>query len=254
MKRVVITGLGVVSSVGIGKAEYIEGLNQAPPEPTSITIFDTEHCKCSKALELVNFDCTRYIKKKGLRTLDRNTKIALTSTKLALTDSGLDDFDLTEAGFVMGSMFGSLTSISSFDRETIENGPLSVNPAFFPNTVINSPTSQVNIHYGIAGLSTTISSGQTASIDALGYAFQMLQNGVLEMVLAGGSEELSMESFNALDRIQLLSDEKIIPFYKKNTGIIAGEGSAIFVLEELNHAVNRGANILAEIKGYSNTF
>ncbi|OGG94787.1 MAG: hypothetical protein A2527_00970 [Candidatus Lambdaproteobacteria bacterium RIFOXYD2_FULL_50_16] len=218
-----------------------------PPSLTRPSFFETKGCSEEGVLELVGFNASDYIEGKGLRSLDRNTKIAMAATSLALGKSGLSEEQRRKVGMVLGTMFGSMTSISDFNLESIQNGPLSVSPMLFPNTVINSPTSQVNIRFGLSGLSATLSSCNTSSLDALGYACQMIQTGMADALLAGGSEELCSLSYHALDRFKLLgtAEEDHPP---------PAEGAAILLLEEFDHAVRRGSPILAEIRGQANTF
>jgi len=233
----------------------MKGLKDGKRAISAIDLFPTDKSSCNTAFMVQDLIFSDYVDGKGLRYLDRNTKLALVAMKLAIQDAQLMQSDISNAGIVLGTVFGSISSISEFDREMIANGPASVAPMRFSNTVINSPASQVNIRYGINGMSTTISSGQSASLDAIGYATQFIRHGAMKIIFTGGSEELSGEIFYALDRHGLLAKGNgSLPFCKKSEGIILGEGAVFLVLEELSHALEREAIILAEVKGYSNTF
>ncbi|NQT07174.1 MAG: hypothetical protein HQ575_06495, partial [Candidatus Omnitrophica bacterium] len=156
---------------------------------------------------------------------------------------------------------GSVWSISEFDKESLREGPRAVNPALFPNTVINSPASQISIRFNIKGFNTTISTGFTSSTDAISYAVNMIKNyDDYKVVLAGGVEELCEQTYKGFHKIGHLAgsrpgkEEVNCPFDKRRNGIVMGEGSAILILEELEHAKKRGAKIYAEILGYGTSF
>jgi 3-oxoacyl-[acyl-carrier-protein] synthase II len=159
----------------------------------------------------------------------------------------------------VGSTFGSLHSISQFDRAGLLEGPRFVNPSHFPNTVINSPASRVSIRFKIKGFNTTISTGFCSGIDALSYAADFIKLRRADIVLAGSVEELCEEIFLSFYTLGYLSGAEgsepvCCPFDARRNGAILSEGSAVFVLEDLQHAVDRNAEILAVVKGYGNSF
>lgn len=260
MNRVVITGIGIISPLGIGRNAFSDALMMDTSGIKDISLFDTAEYKTKKAGEVTGFDPIVYLGNKGLRTLDRSIRLVESATKLALDDAG---FIVTEEnsprfGVAIGTMFGSLRSICEFDRDAMIDGPQYVNPAFFPNTVINSPASQVSIKFNIKGFNSTISTGFCASLDAIKYAVDFLRMGRVDAVLAGGVEELCQETYLGLYKAGCLAglngEEVSCPFDKRRNGLIVGEGAVIFCLETLDSARKRNASILAEVLGGANSF
>jgi 3-oxoacyl-[acyl-carrier-protein] synthase II len=259
--KVVVTGLGVLSPVGTGKDSFWEALFQGRTGFRQISLFDTTPFKVHVAGEITDFDPVAMLGKKGLRTLDRSTRLISSAAKLAIDDSKLQiTQDNTQSiGVAIGTTFGSLHSISQFDREGLIEGPKYVNPSHFPNTVINSPASQVSIRFGIKGFNTTVSTGFCAGLDAVSYACDFIRLNRADIVLAGAVEELCEETFLGFYKLGCLSgsdgsDPLSCPFDARRNGVILSEGATILVLEEEEHALKRDANILAKISGYENSF
>src|SRR3989338_2336620 len=190
--RILITGVGVVAPNGSGKEEYWNNCREGVSGIQEISLFDATPYRCQVAGQVRAIEAERHLGRKGLRTLDRTTLLSLVAAKLALDDAriNLEQADLDAMGVVLGSTMGSVRSISSFDVEAVRDGPRYVNPALFPNTVINSPASQVSIRFGIRGLNSTISAGFSSSLCAIEYAVDMLRLGRSRCLLAGGVEEL----------------------------------------------------------------
>jgi 3-oxoacyl-[acyl-carrier-protein] synthase II len=260
-KKVVVTGIGVLSPIGIGRDSYWEALFQARTGFRPITLFDTTPFKVHVAGELTDFDPVLYLGKKGLRTLDRSTRLLSSAAKLAIDDANLQvaEENAGSIGISVGSTFGSLHSVSQFDREGLIEGPKYVNPSHFPNTVINSPASQVSIRFRIKGFNTTISTGFCAGLDAVSYASDFIRLNRADVVIAGGVEELCEETFLGFYKLGCLSGTDgstplCCPFDMRRNGIILSEGAAVLVLEEEEHALKRDADILAKILGYGNSF
>lgn len=261
-KRVVITGVGVLACNGEGKEEFWKALQEGRHGFRKITLFDTSKFNVDIAGEIPNFDPAKYLGTKGLRTLDRSTKLLLSAAKLAIDDSQLKitEENTRDIGVSVGCTLGSLKSINDFDLVTLNEGPRYVNPALFPNTVINSPASQVSIWFKIRGFNTTISTGFTASIDAIKYAYDFIMMDRAKVVLAGGVEELCEPTFYGFHELGFLSGSKkgesyiSCPFDQRRNGITLGEGACLLVMEDYDHAKKRGANILAEISGFGQCF
>ena len=261
-KRVVITGLGIISPIGTGREAFCRRLLDGACGIKPISFFDTSIYKAKAAGEISDFAPENFLGAKGLRTLDRSTKLVICAAKLALEDAGLEvtDGNSRDTGIAVGSTMGSIKSISDFDKEALLEGPRYVNPALFPNTVINSPASQVSIRFMVRGFNATISNGYSASLDALNYAAEFLRLGRIKAVLAGGVEELCEQIFAGFYHAGCLagaresSIELSCPFDKRRNGIILGEGSTMLIMEELVGAKKRGAMILGEIKGYATAF
>jgi 3-oxoacyl-[acyl-carrier-protein] synthase II len=259
--KVVITGIGVLSPIGIGRDQYWEGLFQGKTGYRPITLFDTASFRTTIAGEITDFDPLAFLAKKGLRDLDRTTRLLCSAAKLALDDSKLEitESNTNNLGVSIGTTFGSLHSISQFDRTGLIEGPRAVNPSHFPNTVINSPASQVSIRFKIKGFNTTISTGFCASLDAVSYASDFIRMGRAKAVLAGGVEELCEETFMGFHNLGCLSGldgsaPLCCPFDARRNGTILSEGAGVLLLEQEEHAIRRGATILASVAGYANAF
>ena len=260
-KRIVITGIGVLSPIAIGRDAYWEGLFGGKTGFRSVSLFDTSSYRVRIAGEIADFDPLPFLGKKGLRDLDRSTRLICSAAKLAIDDSGIEvtEDNTHTKGVSIGTTFGSLHSISQFDRTGIIEGPRAVNPSHFPNTVINSPASQVSIRFKIKGFNTTISTGFCASLDAVSYAADFIKLNRADAVLAGGVEELCEETFLMFHNLGYLSGMNgampcCRPYDAKRNGTILAEGAAVLVLESEEHAVNRGAAPLARVLGCGNAF
>ena len=263
-KRIVITGIGVLASNKIGREEFWKALQEGVSGIKPVTLFDTGNLRSKMAGEIKDFNPETILGPKGLRNMDRATKLALTASKLAFDDAGIEnpisEEQTDEFGVSLGSTMGSVWSISEFDKEALRDGPRSVNPALFPNTVINSPASQISIRFNIQGFNSTVSTSFCASPDAIYYAINMISLYDYKVVLAGGVEELCEQTYKGFYKIGHLAgsrtgkDELDCPFDKRRNGILFGEGASIFVLEELKSAKSRGAKIYAELLGYGTSF
>ncbi|UCG78952.1 MAG: beta-ketoacyl-[acyl-carrier-protein] synthase family protein [Nitrospirota bacterium] len=259
-RDVVVTGIGVLSPVGTGKEDFWNALKEGRSGFKEISLFDTTRYRTNIGGEIAGFDPVEYLGKKGLRTLDRSTKLVCSAARLALDDAGLDITPENEGsiGVSVGSTFGSLKSIAEFDREGITEGPRYVNPSYFPNTVLNSPASNISIRFGIKGFNTTVSTGFCASLDAIMYASDFIRLNRADAVLAGGVEELCNETFLIFNELGYLSssneDSLSVDAPAVNGGLVLSEGSALCVLESEEHALKRSASILARVAGYGNSF
>jgi len=260
-RTVVITGIGVLSPIAIGKDNFWDALIQGNTGFKPITLFDTSSFAVHIGGEITDFDPVTFLGKKGLRELDRSTRLVCSAAKLAIDDARLEitNENTNSIGVSIGTTFGSLHSISQFDRVGLTEGPRYVNPSHFPNTVLNSPASRVSIRFNVKGFNTTISTGFCSSIDAISYATDFIKLNRVNAALAGGVEELCEEIFLVFSKLGYLSgtngsEPVCCPFDARRNGTILSEGSAVFILEDSAHALRRGAEILAVIKGYGNAF
>lgn len=255
--RIVISGIGVVAANGSGKEQVWQAIRQGSSCIGPVSLFDTSGFRSHRAAEITDFNPTEILGRKGLRLLDRTTTVALCATKYALQDARLEitDENTRRTGVVLASTMGAVESRAGFYLDLLGKGFVGVNPAFFPNTVVNSPASQIGIYFKVRGLNTTVSNGFTGALDALQYAADMIRWKRIETVLVGGVETLNPFIYCAFEKMGLLSrqtetcKEMITPFGKSNNGTVLGEGAVMLVLESLQSAKRRNASIYAEIAG-----
>ncbi len=255
MNRVVITGAGVVSS--IGAEGFWENLIAGTDGIRPISRFDAAGSQCRVAAEVSDFDARAYISSKGLSFLSRSTSFIVAAAKLALLNARLDlsDFEASEVGIFLGTAFGSNASMYSFDQECLRDGDRFVDPMAFPNTVTNSPAGHLSILLSTTGINITLSTGLASGLDAVEYAARMLRRGELRVALAGGYDELSGDTHDRLSRAGMLStDGDSAPLDRDRNGFFLGEGAAVIALERLDDAVNRNAPIMAELAGFGTAF
>ncbi|GAB63282.1 MAG: beta-ketoacyl-[acyl-carrier-protein] synthase family protein [Candidatus Jettenia sp.] len=260
--RIVITGVSVLSSIGTGKDVFWENLTNGVSGIKPITLFDVSSFNSKQAGEISDFDAKVYLGQKGIRHIDRTSLLVSSAAVLAIKDANLENttYNEEELGIVVGSTYGSIDSISSFDFQSLREGPNYVNPMDFPNTVLNAPASRASIFCKATGLNTTISNGVTSSIDAVIYASDFLRMGRVKAVLAGGVHGLTHDIFWGSHNSKILSGSRYgtleicAPFDKRRNGMVIGEASALVVLETLENALKRNAHIYAEVKGYGTAF
>lgn len=255
--RIVITGLGVIASNGIGKDRFQEAIFKGVSGIRPISLFDMSQFKVKTGGEIEGFEASEFLGSKGLRNLDRSIKLVSSAAKMALDDAKLDfsGSDSSDVGMAVGTTLGSVRSIREFHQDAVKDGPRYVNPALFPNTVINSPASQASIRFNIKGFNITFSTGFSAGLDAVNYAVDFLRMGRARIALAGGVEEMCIETFFGFYRTGCMAGlrdgdpELSCPFDKRRSGVIFGEGAGMLVLEELGSAIKRNAKIYAEVLG-----
>ena len=255
MNRAVVTGLGPVSSIGIGRDAFLDALERGQSGIRPVTAFDCHALRSKQAGEITGFRFEDYIDSQKTY-LDRASGLAFAAFRLALRDAGiqLDSEDRTRIGVLLGTAYGCMATMDFFFRDLIEKGPKHVRPILFPHVYANTPLSLLAIEYGIKGFHTAFSSGFTSSSSALLYGYDLITRGRAEIVLAGGVEALSEVLFTACSGMHWLSpqddrQEGCFPFDERRNGIVLGEGAAMLVLEERQHAKKRGAHIYAEFAG-----
>jgi 3-oxoacyl-[acyl-carrier-protein] synthase II len=261
-KRIVVTGVGVLAPNGVGREQYWKSLEEGKNGIKDISLFDTSELQVKIGGEIKDFEAKDFMGVKGLRSLDRSTKLICSAAKLAKDDAGLEitEDNSPDIGVAVGTTLGSVYSISEFDKQALREGPRSVNPAFFSNTVINSPASQVSIWHNIKGFNTTISTGFSASLDAITYAIDFLRWDRARIIFAGGVEEMCIQTFLGFYKLKFMSGTRnshpalSCPFDKRRNGIVLGEGAGFLVLEDLDSALQRKAQILAEVVSFGLRF
>lgn len=260
MDRVAITGMGVVSSLGDSHRDVHAALCQGRSGIRPVTQFASTGAPSRLAGPVADFDEKKYLPSRNLRPLDRLARLATSAVKLALVDTGWTPELLraSEAGLALGTMFGAAHTVGEFDRGTVINGPGSASPLDFANTVLNAAAGQAAIWHGLTGINSTITTGITAGLDAIGYATDLIRSGRAAVIVAGGAEEFSLEAVHAFERSGLLcgchgDDPLPVPFHARRNGIAPGEGAAFVVLEDLDRALAGGRPVLAEIRGHAST-
>jgi 3-oxoacyl-[acyl-carrier-protein] synthase II len=259
-KRIVITGIGVIAPNGIGKDQFWTALKEGRSGIKPIRRFDTTGFKCKLAGEINNFNPTVFLGPKGLKNLDRTTRLLCSAAQLAIDDARLTiNYKNTDyIGVCTGTTLSSLWNIAEFDKGVIKDGPLFSDAALFPGTVVNAASSQVSIRFNIQGFNTTVSTGYSSSIDALKYAVDFIRLGRIKSVLVGAVESISPANYAGFYRLGFFAgikgEELSCPFDKRRNGIILGEGAAVIVIEDEEYAKRRKANIYAEVKGTGNCF
>lgn len=260
-KRVAITGMGVISSLGNSAAEMHSALCNGATGLHTIAgeVFHGFHCR--QAGDLADFQAETFLPGKPLRSLDRTGRLVAAAACLALADSGWDREALSkhDVGLVLGTMFGSVHTISEFDRRALVEGVTYVSPLDFANTVINAAAGQAAIWHNLRGINSTIASGAASGLVALSSAADLIRYGRQTAVLAGGADEFCFESFCGFERAGLLctaaeEGEFAIPFDARRSGFALAEAAGLLMLEEWDAAQARGARILGEIVGYGSAY
>ncbi len=256
-RRVVITGLGIISSIGIGREAFWENCLKGTSGIKPVQRFDVSSYRSRLGGHLPEIDFKAYIKPANLRRMDRIGKIVFSSVHLAIDVSGLllEKENPHRIGISIGTGLGSSDTVDQFFRSLLKEGPTGAAPLLFQTAVPNAITSHCSIEYGIKGANITFSHKETSTEMALTYAYHLLQEGRADVVIAGGGDELSEPLYHVYSRLGALSPGKgggtegMRPFDRERNGIVLGEGSGILVLETVEHAEKRGARIYGELAG-----
>lgn len=259
-KRVVITGLGVVSPVGIGKEAFWNALVSGQNGIGPITHFDATEYNARIAGEVKDFAPTDYgIDRKEARHMDPSTQYAVAAAKLALDDSGidLDKEDRDRIGTIVGTGIGGMETLHNLYKGLFAKGPSRVNPFVVPKMIANMASGQVSIVFGLQGHCASIVTACATGTNSIGDAYRMIQRGELDAAVAGGTEAAvspgAVAGFAAMKALSTRNDDPAHasrPFDKDRDGFVMGEGAGIVLLEELEHAKKRGAHIYCEVGGY----
>jgi 3-oxoacyl-[acyl-carrier-protein] synthase II len=256
---VVVTGVGLISPVGIGTEATWGALLAGRSGVGPITRFDAAAYPTRIAAEVKGFDPTDYVEKKDVKKSDTFIHYAIAAAGFALADSGLaiDGGNAERVGVIIGSGIGGLPLIEQMDRILIERGPDRVSPFFIPGLIVNMAAGQVSIRTGAKGPNSAPCTACTTGLHAVGDAFREVQDGRADAMIAGGSEavitQLAVAGFAAMRALSTRNDEPeraSRPWDRDRDGFVIGEGAGILVLEELEAARGRGARIYAEIAGY----
>ena len=257
-RRVVVTGLGAVTPIGNNVEEFWKGIKEEKIGFAPITYFDTADYRCKLAAEVKDFDPAQYMDKKAARRMEQFCQFALTATGEAIKDAGLDmeAEDPYIVGCNVGSGIGSLQAMEREHDRLKEKGPGRVAPMLVPLMISNMAAGNVSIAYGLKGKSLNVVTACATGTHSIGEAYRTIQYGDADVMIAGGTESsicpIGIAGFSALTALSFSEDPEraSIPFDKDRNGFVMGEGAGIVVLEELEHALKRGAKIYAEVVGY----
>ena len=260
-RRVVVTGMGAITPIGLSVAEFWEGVKAGKTGFAPITRFDATEYKCHLAAEVKGFDGKDFMDFKAAKRMELFCQYAVAAAKEALEDAGLDmeKEDPFRVGVSVGSGIGSLQAMEREHSKLLEKGPSRVNPLLVPMMICNMAAGNVSIQFGLKGKSLNVVTACATGTNSIGEAFRSIQYGEAEVMVAGGTESsvtpIGIAGFTALTALSSSDDPArcSIPFDKERNGFVMGEGSAIVVLEELEHAKKRGAKIYAEVIGYGCT-
>ena len=259
-RRVVITGLGTVNPLGNNTADSWAAAKAGKCGIGPITQFDTTDFKCKLAGEVKGFDPETIVDKKEARKMARFTVLALAAAAEAVADSGLDtEAEAKQIGVILSSGIGGLPTIEEQHTRGEEKGMEKVSPYFVPMSIANMAAAQVAIRFGLKGMCTCPVTACAGGTNAVGDAFHYIRDGYADVMLCGGTESavtpLAIGAFTSMKALTQNPDPKraSIPFDAERSGFVLGEGAAILLLEELEHAKARGARILAEVVGYGAT-
>lgn len=257
-RRVVVTGMGAVTPIGIGVEEFWQGIKQEKLGFAPITAFDAAEYKCKLAAEVEDFQPENYMDKKAARRMERFCQFAVAAAGEAIRDAGLDmeREDAYRVGCAVGSGIGSLQALERECGRLTEKGPSRVAPLFVPLMISNMAAGNVSITYGLKGKSLNVVTACATGTNSIGEAFRAIQYGDADVMVAGGTEgavtPLGIAGFTSLTALSDSTDPArcSIPFDKDRSGFVMGEGAGVVILEELEHARQRGAHIYAEVLGY----
>lgn len=255
-QRVVVTGIGMVTPLGIGREEFGQKLFAGETGIAEITSFDTSTLLSHLGAEVKNFKPRDFISVKNMRRMDKISLMTAASARLALEDA---EFQITtenrdRVGIVLGTAFGATDVTAQFLQTLFSGGPASVNPILVPNTVMNAAAGHTSIELGFRGVNTTVTHYAVSAENAIAYAAAEIRRGTADFIFAGGADILSEFYYKSLTKFNALSpqnkdQECCRPFDKKRNGIVVGEGCGIICLESLQSAIARGRKPYCEIKG-----
>jgi 3-oxoacyl-[acyl-carrier-protein] synthase II len=261
-RRVVVTGIGVISPIGNDLASFWDSLSHGRGGITRITTFDVSRFSSQIGGEVKNFDPAAYIDPKAAKRMDRFIQFGAAAAKQALADSGLDlsKEDCTRIGVIAGSGVGGLKTIEQQYKIFLEKGPSRVSPLLVPMMIVDLLPGQISMLFGLKGPNYAVVSACATASHCLGQGMWAIRDGMADIIVAGGAEasicELGLAGFCSMRALSTRNDQPeraCRPFDKDRDGFVIAEGSGMLVLEELEHARRRGARIYAEVSGYGAT-
>lgn len=260
-KRVVITGMGVVSSLGMGAGQFWEAIKEGKNGISVVERFDTSKMTTKVAAEIKDFEPGDYIDKKEARRMDRSTQFAMAAAKMAMEESGLnlEEVDRCRMGVIVGSGIGGMETFEVQHQTLLEKGPGRVSPFFIPMMIANMTSGRIAMQFGAKGFNSCVITACATGTNAVGDAFKVIERGDADVMICGGTEAVvTPMAFAGFCSMGAMSEDPnpetaCRPFDAERNGFIMGEGSGILILEDLDHALKRGADIIAEVVGYGCT-
>ncbi|MEK7822695.1 MAG: beta-ketoacyl-ACP synthase II [Nitrospirota bacterium] len=261
-RRVVVTGVGLITPLGTGTEKSWKNLLDGRSGIRKITQFDATHFPCQVAGEVPDFEINQFIEIKEQKKMDRFIHFAFAAAKMAVEDSGLkitkDNAD--RIGVLVGSGIGGLSAIEHYHTVLLEKGPKRISPFFIPMLIINLAAGQISIHFGAKGPNSAVATACASGTHSIGDAFKIIKRGEADAMISGGTEAvitpLAVGGFSSMKALSTRNNEPekaSRPFDRDRDGFVMGEGAGIMVLEDMEHALSRGAKIYAEITGYGMT-
>ncbi|MHA1108029.1 MAG: beta-ketoacyl-[acyl-carrier-protein] synthase family protein [Alphaproteobacteria bacterium] len=252
MRRVVVTGLGVVSALGTGRAAHMQGLREGRSGIAPISLIDPERLTVKIAAEAKQFRGEDHFDRQQLALFDRVTEMAMFSAGEAVAQSGIE-FDEAlgqRTATIIGTAMGGLHTLDENYRAVYAQMKNRVHPLIIPRLMANAPVSQITMEYGLTGPAWSVSTACSSANHAIAQAFQLVRSGVADAAVTGGTESvLCFGGIKAWEGLRVMSNDGCRPFSKNRNGMVLGEGAAILIIEELERARRRGAPILGEIAG-----
>ena len=261
-RRVVVTGMGLITPLGMGVRATWENLIEGKSGIRKIAHFDASAFQTQIAGEVEGFNPEDYIEPKEVKKTDRFIHFAIAATKMAMDDSGMKitKSNTERVGVIVGSGMGGLNAIEHYHSVLLEKGPKRISPFFIPMLLINLASGQISIKFGARGPNSAVATACAAGSHSIGDAYKIIQRGVADAMIAGGTEAvitpLGIGGFNAMRALSTRNDEPekaSRPFNVDRDGFVMGEGAGIMILESLESALSRGTKIYAEVVGYGMT-
>lgn len=259
-RRVVVTGMSVVTALGTELGEFWERLCAGKSGITRINRFDSDEFKVKFGGEVKDFDAGEHLNPKEVRRLDRFCQFAMVASAKAIHQAGIDlsnHPDPFRCGVIVGSGIGGLNEIEEQHTILFDRGPTRVSPFMIPKLMVNAASGNISVHWGLRGPSSAVATACASASNAIGDAFKMIQNDMADVMVTGGSEAaitpMGLSGFarmNALSTRNESPETASRPFDRDRDGFVLAEGAGVVVLEEYDHAKQRGATILAEVLGY----
>ncbi len=261
-KKAVATGIGVVSPLGIGHQDFWKNLVSGNSGIAPMEYLDLSKYECKYGAEVKDLNTEEFLGRKGLRYLNKGTKFLGSSVKMALDDAKLEiDEELSnQTGILIGSSLGNFSQTTDYFHDIAREDPSGLSPMQSYDVALNSSINYASVVFKLKSFARTISSSFTSSTDAIGNAIKLIQNGKANVIIAGGVEQISLDLYmifymrKMLARANGTGSEISMPFDKRRNGFIMSEGSYVFVLENHDYAVSRGARIYGEVSGYGSIF